>query len=204
MIGTFFSGTADNSIGRKTAREPAKSPLRRTLRVRVVLWCAIMKLTDADKSRFALKVNKDGPIQFHCRDIGQCWIWTGGIQPDKGYGWFYANCEAESSHRVAWQIENGEIPDGLYVLHKCDNPPCCNPSHLFLGTGADNMADKVKKGRCQKGSQQSQAKLTEADIPGIRKLLRTGATPSWISRLFEVTSAAIGNIRDGKRWRHVP
>jgi hypothetical protein len=70
-----------------------------------------------------------------------------GMTDGHGYGSIYADGRLQKAHRVVWQVEHGPIPDGLHVLHQCDNPPCCNPAHLFLGTHADNMADKIAKGR---------------------------------------------------------
>lgn len=79
-----------------------------------------------------------------------CWLWTGSRQRN-GYGFLFAGTRKEPhperAHRVSWRIHFGEIPDGLWVLHKCDNPPCVNPEHLFLGTRTDNMRDCARKGR---------------------------------------------------------
>ena len=80
-------------------------------------------------------------------DVGEpdeCWPWTGG---GDRYGKIKVRRMSVSAHRFAWQVANGPIPDGMSVLHTCDNPPCCNPSHLFLGTNSDNMRDMVTKGR---------------------------------------------------------
>jgi hypothetical protein len=88
------------------------------------------------------RVNKDGPIHLIC---GQCWVWIGALIRG-GYGQF----RGERSHRFAYRNLVGEIPDGILVLHRCDNPVCVNPAHLFLGTPQTNMDDKVSKGR-QKG-----------------------------------------------------
>lgn len=75
-----------------------------------------------------------------------CSLWLGTVNP-KGYGRMWWQGRMQQSHRLAWMAEYGDVPDGLFVLHRCDFPPCCNPSHLFLGTIAENNADMIAKGR---------------------------------------------------------
>lgn len=102
-------------------------------------------LTPEQEQRFWLKVDKSaGP--------NACWPWTGYCHPT-GYGQNGARIKEKFAHRIAWQIVHGPIPDGLYVLHHCDNPPCCNPGpkHLFLGTQKDNLCDAKQKGRIPMG-----------------------------------------------------
>ena len=89
------------------------------------------------EERFWEKVNRDGP--------GGCWIWTGST--NGRYGQVCLNGVPKKAHRISWEMKNGPIPDGLHCLHRCDRPECCNPSHLFIGTQADNIADMIKKGR---------------------------------------------------------
>jgi len=80
------------------------------------------------------------------RGKDECWNWTAGKLPT-GYGLFYRKGHSKFTHRIAWEFVNGIIPDGMLVCHHCDNPACCNPAHLFLGTDFDNMSDMIKKGR---------------------------------------------------------
>jgi hypothetical protein len=94
-------------------------------------------------TRFWAKVDKRGP--------DECWEWTGARQP-QGYGTIgvylgYRSYGYARSNRVAWELMRGPVPDGLHVLHSCDNPPCVNPNHLFLGTALDNIHDCIDKGR---------------------------------------------------------
>lgn len=76
----------------------------------------------------------------------ECWLWNASRIKD-GYGKFSVSGVYQQSHRISWQLTNGPIPDGLCVLHRCDNPPCVNPNHLFLGTNLDNVRDMFAKGR---------------------------------------------------------
>ena len=90
------------------------------------------------EARFWARVNTSG-------GPNTCWPWT-GARLNRGYGQVYQPNHKLLAHRVAWELECGPIPDGMSVLHQCDNPPCCNPAHLFLGTQADNISDRDQKG----------------------------------------------------------
>jgi hypothetical protein len=115
----------------------------------------------------------------------------------KGAGWLLA-------HRVSYELAYGPIPDGLGVLHRCDNPPCVNVEHLFLGTQADNVADMVAKGRIQRGTQRRDAKLTEDIVREIRQRYAAGGvTQKSLAGEFGVLQAKISKIVLRRCWPHV-
>jgi len=115
------------------------------------------------------------------------------------------------AHRVAWKLEYGRIPDGLIdygwaplcVLHKCDNPPCVNPNHLFLGTHAANMLDRDEKNRQPRGEQNGQSKLTDDDVPRIRRDYADDMTMKEIAKKFGVWPSTIYYVLRGVTWKHV-
>ena len=98
-----------------------------------------------EEDRFWTKVNKDGPTPEHLPDLGPCWIWTGAIS-SHGYGNFRSR-RHWSAYKFSFELENGPVQKGISELHKLDNTPCVNPSHLFLGTQLDNIRDCASKGR---------------------------------------------------------
>lgn len=132
-----------------------------------------------------------------------CLEWQGNRLAKMGYGQISVNGRVIGVHRYAWERANGPVPLGLMVLHRCDNPPCCNVSHLFLGTNADNMADRKAKGRyanVARGSGSAQAKLTEAQVLSIRGDLRRHAE---IAAGYGVTVSAVSAIKTRRNWTHV-
>ena len=152
---------------------------------------------------FWSKVDKRG------RD--ECWEWAGRVCP-KGYGYFDRSegrkCKwKERAHRQAWMLVKGDIPDGLHVLHKCDNRKCCNPRHLFLGTHLDNMQDKVAKGRQARnthvvGEMQGNAVLTEAKVRRIRKLAGKMSQKK-IGELVGIGQGHVSKVINRVIWTHV-
>lgn len=136
---------------------------------------------------------------------GDCLIFTGTRNPD-GYGLIATPDGARSAHRIAYTLWVGEIPDDTYVLHSCDNPPCCNHEHLFLGTQADNVKDMEAKGRRRNasGSGHGNTSLTEADVREIRHRYATGGvTQKTLADEFGMTQAGINHIIRRRSWRHV-
>lgn len=141
---------------------------------------------------------------------GECWNWAGNIKND-GYGsmWAASKRRKAIASRLAWELWNGPIPAGLFVCHHCDNPPCVRPSHLFLGTAADNAKDCSAKGRARvegkvhRGMRNGRAKLTEDQVREIRRRRAAGEKLSSLSAAFGVSTTVINHIEKGKLWRSV-
>lgn len=153
--------------------------------------------------RFWKKVSKNGPAH---PTLGKCWVWTGGGDSN-GYGSFRVvgdkRCKA---HRYSWMVHNGQITESDNVCHKCDNPVCVNPAHLFLGSHADNQADKTSKGRQAIGVRHGRAKLTERDVLNIRSRYVWGCVINGINpmaREFGVSAHTVADVISGKNWRHL-
>jgi hypothetical protein len=166
-------------------------------------YCSVSCYRMPASVRFWRNVNKtDG-----------CWTWTAARCAD-GYGQIYVSPDRMvSAHRFSWEIANGPIPDGLWVLHACDNPPCVRPDHMFLGTNADNMRDMVSKGRqwaqarpeaVVRGSRIPWAKLTEAQVVDIRSRYAAGGTTyARLAAEYGVAESAVGLVVTRRTWTHV-
>jgi len=131
-----------------------------------------------------------------------CWAWQDSID-SIGYGMFNMHGVTSNAHRAAYELFIGEIPKGMCVLHRCDNPPCCNPKHLFLGTNQENTADRHKKGREARGESHGMSKLKEGEILTIRELYKQGCSQSELARRYDVKQPAIWRIVRNKTWRHI-
>lgn len=131
-----------------------------------------------------------------------CLIWTGTKDKD-GYGRRGARIGEKRAHRYAYAEANGPIPKGAVVRHECDNPACCNPAHMALGTQSDNIQDKVSRDRQAKGAAVGKAKLTEAMVLEIRALHASGMTQKEISGMFPVTQSSVSLIIKRKQWKHI-
>lgn len=135
-----------------------------------------------------------------------CWEWTGAKKPS-GYGNFFWEGKYWSAHRFSYTLHIGVIPDGDVVCHRCDNPGCVNPAHLFVGTQLKNITDMITKGRggpaTRKGASHLNAKLTDEQVQGIRKQRRAGETLKSIAKDFGVSEATVSLITRGKTWTHL-
>ncbi len=143
-------------------------------------------------SRFLSRIKKSG----------ECWEWKGHLN-NKGYGMFFCGGRGKwtLAHRFAYEIDNGEgSARDQFVLHSCDNPKCCRPSHLHLGDQAKNMGDAAARRRTASGVRNGNAKLTQENVTEIRRLLNKGVFQKDIAAQFGVTQSAISLIRCGKKW----
>lgn len=156
-----------------------------------------MKLEFTLPARFWSKVDKSG----------DCWLWT-GARECHGYGSIGVGSRSDGTrrtrlaHHIAYELEHGEIPANQCVLHRCDNPSCVRPEHLFLGTQQDNVADMVSKGRQNLGARNGNAMLNDEIVATIRSRLAKGESRAAIARSIGISRSAVSLIGSGKRWRH--
>jgi len=147
--------------------------------------------------RFWDKVNKKAE--------NECWEWLAS-KTGWGYGTFWYKNRNESASRFSWELHNGKIPEGMLALHKCDNPPCVNPEHLFLGTHKDNALDKQRKNRGNQmcGENQGLSKLTRKQVLEIRGLyIPYKFTVMKLAKIYNVTDVNISKIINRKTWKHI-
>lgn len=140
----------------------------------------IPKLTNSELKRFWSKVDKSE----------DCWIWTAGTT--KGYGRIRINNIRYLAHRISYALVHGN-PGNLWVCHTCDNPPCVNPKHLWLGTCRDNLQDAAKKGRC----------VTKLSLSDVQKILESNDTQQILADKYGVSRTIISDIQCRKCWRHL-
>jgi hypothetical protein len=157
----------------------------------------IPSLDEKTIERFISKINKRSPLE--------CWEWSRG--KDKwGYGQFKIGFKQHKSHRVAYFLHHGRISNTKCICHKCDNPACCNPRHLWEGTDADNVFDRDAKNRriAARGEKHGRRKLTDIAVKKIRDLCALGnMKQSVIGSIFGVSQAVISGIHLRKIWSHV-
>ena len=151
--------------------------------------------------------------------VGTCWEWTGQILPN-GYGRISIACKNKLPHRLAYEIFCGQIPEGMFVCHRCDNRTCCNPTHLFLATHAENMADMVRKGRQAKGERNGcylhpesvrrgeknhNSKFTWDMVRKIRDRYAAGGISAYqLAKEYGVTKRTMSQLVKGETWQEVP
>jgi HNH endonuclease len=129
-----------------------------------------------------------------------CWLWIGAKVP-KGYGQFKIGEKVYRAHRVAYELFKEEVPEGMFVLHSCDNPSCVNPDHLFVGTNSDNIQDSFDKGRSSNvGELHPGHKLTEDDVLHI---LGSDKSNEELAAEYDVDRASIYKIRTGRSWSYM-
>ena len=197
---------------------------------------SVLTVTEKDKARFWIKVNKDGPLpnqaNEHYYGLDQCWLWMAAKDP-RGYGRFNCPISGGLAHRLSKLLQVGEYEEGVYILHKCDNPSCVNPDHLFIGTAADNSRDKIAKNRhahgpafqaiqrrvtargdrngmrthperVARGERSASAKLNASQVLEIRRKFDSRELRKFqLAKEYGVTQGAIDLIVTRKRWVHL-
>jgi hypothetical protein len=131
---------------------------------------------------------------------GECWEWTGARDKD-GYGAFNYAGKTHRAPTVALEIDGRPVQPGMYACHRCDNPCCVNPAHLYPGTPTQNMEDARARGRTKRGESQHMARLKEADVQHIRSC---DDSPRVLAELYGVSRSNITMVRLRRTWRHVP
>lgn len=145
--------------------------------------------------RFWSKVRKSGS--------DECWNWIAATRrKDEGYGAFWLNGRHQPASRVAWILSFGEIDRELVVCHKCDNPPCCNPAHLFIGTRVENDKDRIAKNRQSKGEHRPNSVLTNDIVLSLRRLASELGNVAAAARQMGVNRSTAWDACK-RRWRHV-
>lgn len=131
-----------------------------------------------------------------------CWVWTASDNA-RGYGHFQGSKGRIYAHRFAYILANGDIPPGLQVCHRCDNPSCVRADHLFAGTRKENMADCVRKRRHQHGEKSVGAKISEKDVVDIRKRCLAGERQHIIGKEYGIAQITVSQIVTRKTWAHI-
>lgn len=158
-----------------------------------------------------MKIADNFDAHYRIDPISGCWNWQRGTN-GVGYGKFYLSGNRRDgtlkeilAHRFSYERAHGSIPDGMHVCHRCDNPACVNPAHLFAGTNRENMLDCLRKGRIRYvphlREQNGNAKLTPEQVSAIKSQFKSGCTKAHLARTYGVSERQIKRITDGEQWQ---
>jgi predicted DNA-binding protein YlxM (UPF0122 family) len=139
--------------------------------------------------------------QYKVDDESGCWVWTGATEGG-GYGTIGVNGGSMGAHRYSYKLHNGEIPEGAFICHKCHNPPCVNPDHLYAGDAKTNAQDAIDNGDWPElyGEEQGHASLTNAEAESLRNEYAAGATVAELSDDYDVSAGSVSRIINGKSY----
>ena len=187
VLGTPLENMQDRARAGHASRKKYRSPKRHT----ATQWMRCPK----ERVLASVNVSCDG-----------CWVWQKAAT--KGYGVITWKCTWWQAHRFSYWAFSGTHPKKMHVLHSCDNPMCVNPGHLRLGTNAENMSEKVAKGRHSRGESSGNALLREQEVSAIRKMYRRPVGTKrglglFLARWFSVSHSLVTEIKQGRAWRHV-
>jgi hypothetical protein len=147
--------------------------------------------------RFCANVDKNGPVIR--AELGNCWIWTGYTNAN-GYGTIQIDGRPCLTHRVSWELANGPITDGLWILHQCDNPPCVRVDHFLLGTVIRNVQDAVDRNRLAQGDRNGNAKLLAENVAEIRTCYQAGEPAVALAARFGISRSTVHRVVGMKAW----
>lgn len=165
--------------------------------------CGCLSRENARRTKITQPVPLQQRFDKYALKRDGCWIWA-GMRNALGYGVIRYSGKRSFAHRLSFELYKGQIPEGMYVCHKCDNPSCVNPDHLFIGSPKDNMDDMRAKGRENyvKGEQNSNAKLVQEQVIEIRNLYGS-LSASKTAKLFSISKKSVLNIWNRHTWAHI-
>lgn len=149
-------------------------------------------------------ISAEQRFELQMQRSGGCWEWV-GPKNGRGYGQFYFEGRLTRAHRTSYRMHIGPIPDGMVVCHRCDNPSCVNPAHLFIGSQKDNVVDCVKKGRRadKRGENNGHATITTEQALTIKQLWASGLSCLQIAKVMGVSRNLANSICHGRSWKHI-